>query len=41
MCDNILPNDFCLLYLAFLLAFHVFQEEFNPYIFAKLLLLAY
>ena len=29
MCDNILRNDFWFLFLAFLLAFYVFQEEFN------------
>ena len=29
MCDNILRNDFWFLFLAFLLAFYEFQEEFN------------
>ena len=29
MCDNILQNDFLFLFFAFLLAFYVFQEEFN------------
>ena len=29
MCDNILRNEFCFLFFAFLLAYYVFQEEFN------------
>ena len=29
MFDNILRNEFCFLFFAFLLAYYVFQEEFN------------